>query len=49
MHDLIISVITVAFNVEKTTERTITSVLEQKFCNIPLLMDDQLVITCSAL
>ncbi len=34
MQDLKISVITVAFNAEKTIERTITSVLEQKFSNI---------------
>jgi glycosyltransferase involved in cell wall biosynthesis len=40
MQDLKISVITVAFNAEKTIERTITSVLEQKFSNIQFIVID---------
>ena len=40
MQDLKISVITVAFNAEKTIERTITSVLEQKFSDIQFIVID---------
>ena len=40
MQDLKISVITVAFNAEKTIERTITSVLGQKFNNIEYIVID---------